>query len=292
MSVIDSRKRTNDTFTAGDSSSKKRRLDSATSVKGTTKCFNRSIARLYVSLAPQYLLDPVNGIRSQHLDPMIMTYSSSLNGVILGYSKVKILKQGSNKEEILAKISAESPFTFLWISVEFLIWSPSVGDVVEGWSYMQTQSHIGLLIHDTFNATIKRNSIPTDWTFEFSPEEEYEEAEEGAEEEESAEQRPRVRSQGQWKDGNGLSIEGKIKFTIKSVNRAGRVISVEGSLVKVDRDTLPVEATAASTQNTSLVNVPFQEPELEAEVSEIIVNASEDVIAAAEEDSSEEEDSD
>lgn len=225
--------------------------------EGVSECFHRISTSLYVSLAPVYALNPVAGIKAQHLDPLLMSYFAPVGGVVLGHLNLRLSGQdeatGTEKEKssqpVFAKVMYDSPFAFLWISVDLLVWKPQPNDVLEGWVNLQSPSHIALLIHDTFNATIKRDVIPTDW--EFIPNQADEEEEEDLAlassvdravtemEKENSEAAKNERkslfrdpkSLGHWIDGQGKKIEGKIRFSVKSFHVSGRFVSVQGSLL-------------------------------------------------------------
>lgn len=208
--------------------------------EGISECFHTVSTSLYVSLAPCHIANPINGIKAQHLDPLIMTYFNKAKGVVLSYSNIKLsednISTDSQDQTIsIAKISNSSPFTFLWVTVDLLIWRPQLGDVLEGYIYMQTASHIGLLLHDTFNASIKKYNMPNDWSFIPSQADEY-----AVEDEEASNNR--FKSFGYWVDENEVKIEGKLNFTIKAIHTTGRVVSVEGTLIQpgAEKDAQPV----------------------------------------------------
>ncbi|CUM65963.1 uncharacterized protein PRCAT00003617001 [Priceomyces carsonii] len=218
--------------------------------EGVAQCFYMVTSSMYISLAPCYTQHPINGIKSQHLDPMIMTYFSKAKGVVLSYSNIKI--SGRNKSIdsegnplTIARIEGSSPFTFFWISVDFLIWRPQVGDCLEGYVYMQTASHIGLLIHDTFNATIKKYNIPNTWRFLPSQQDEY-----------SEDSTSNFKSFGHWVTENDLRIEGKLKFNVKALHTTGRVISVEGTLISpgFELESQPIFRERRTSSTSQAVN--------------------------------------
>lgn len=217
-----------------------------TDQNGVSECFHKVSTSMYVSLAPVYTLNPIEGIKSQHLDPLIMTYFASAGGVVLAHYNLRLYGQQPHSKEVrspdktqepvIAKIMYDSPFAFLWISVDLLVWKPVVGDVVEGWINLQSPSHIGLLIHDTFNATIKRDVIPAEWTFVPNQEDQNGETgntpaedEEGSTVAQAIDQFPK--SLGYWVDENGKKIDGKLKFTVRHFNVSGRTVSVQGTLL-------------------------------------------------------------
>lgn len=204
---------------------------------GVSNCIIRIPISFYASLAPIYSQNPSQGIMKQHLNPMVMKYNSKVNGVVLGYKDLKILdadplNDGSSDNK-LVKLTADTPFGFTWCHVDLYVWQPHVGDVIEGWIFIQSASHIGLLIHDAFNASIKKNHIPEDWTFIHNEEEDTSSPSRDQNNEE--EDRPKSsyvsRSLGHWVDADGEHVDGKLKFIVRNIYTTGRVISVEGTLL-------------------------------------------------------------
>lgn len=204
---------------------------------------------MYVSLAPCHVDNPINGIKAQHLDPLIMTYYSKGQGIILSYFNVSI-KDATDDEQLIAKVTDSSAFAFMWITVDLLLWHPEVGDTLEGHVYIQTASHIGLLVHDTFNASIKYRNIPQDWEFVPSQADEYAEAEE-----ESSSKPAKLRSFGYWLDGSGTKVEGKLQFTVKAIYTAGRMLSLEGSLVSPEAE-LDAQPVMEERRDSSITAAP------------------------------------
>lgn len=234
---------------------------------GLSQCFHKVTATMHVSLAPMYSTTPAIGIKSQHLDPLLMTWYSPVGGIVLAYENLRLLGQDENsfydKEEEndssnsytkVAKVIHESPFAFSWIAVDFLVWKPQQEDRVEGIINLQAPSHISLLIHDVFHASIRRESLPDDWEFVYHEADEayYEGEEETANvvdsvvesmdkdgdkkkdnkegEDKNDEKNTASKSIGYWVDGNGEKIVENIKFIIRRVMVTGRLISVQGTL--------------------------------------------------------------
>jgi DNA-directed RNA polymerase I subunit RPA43 len=217
-----------------------------------------------------------------------MKHFSEANGVVIGYDNVTLSPEHLTDEgTVIAKINPHSPFAFLWISVDFLVWKPQVGDVLEGSIYMQSPSHIGLLINDTFNGSIKKNNIPESWQFVPNQADEFnQESEEDTE----------IKSQslGQWIDENELPVDGKLKFTVKAIHNSGRVVSVEGSLIKPgsESESLPVVPNKKIKFDDGEV-VPVDTASEVVTKEEIpVYDAGSDEEVVDENDSSEEEDSD
>lgn len=222
---------------------------------GLLECFQVLRTELYVSVAPCHITNPVNGIKAQHLDPLMMTYFAKGQGVVLSYSNVVVSKEHhaldtEDQPITMSKVGDSTPFAFMWITVDLLIWRPQIGDILEGYIYMQTASHIGLLVHDTFNASIKFRNIPQDWEFVPSQADEFGESEELT-------KGSKFRSFGYWADGSGTKVEGKISFTVRAIYSTGRMLSLEGSLVapESELDAQPVfqDRRSSTTVATSPV---------------------------------------
>lgn len=218
---------------------------------GTSNCIVRVPIALYVSLAPMYLENPLQGVMKQHLNPLVMKYNNKVGGVVLGYEGLKILDADplskEDTSEKLIKITPDTPFGFTWCHVNLYVWQPQVGDVLEGYIFIQSASHIGLLIHDAFNASIKKNNIPVDWTFVHNDVEEDADVintdenngnnnnEDNKDSNGGSNSLGKFsfgnRSLGHWVDSNGEPIDGKLRFTVRNVHTTGRVVSVDGTLI-------------------------------------------------------------
>lgn len=216
---------------------------------GLSKCFHRVKAKMYLSLAPCHLERPIDGLRQQHLDPLIMTFNRKVDGIIISYDNIKFSKEQIKKNEdedaavefnYVAKVSDENPFSFLWVYVDFVVWKPRIGDLLEGYSIMQSQSHIGLLIHDVFNASIKKFYIPENWYF--VPNQADEESNENEDSGSNGTSQNNFKKLGYWCDENGVAIGGKIKFTVRAIHVNGKGLAVEGTLLTpgMERDCKPV----------------------------------------------------
>ncbi|KAK9473452.1 uncharacterized protein V1510DRAFT_415085 [Dipodascopsis tothii] len=195
-----------------------------------TRGFFRVKTSMYVSIAPMYSLWPIKGIRAQHIDPLVMTYFAPAGGVVLACLDVQL--------DGPAKISAESPFAFAWATVEFLVWKPKRGDILQGRINMQSPSHIGLLVFDAFNASITRDRIPSSWRFVENELDEDFSGADAADNEDEAEADEDYddfegKSLGYWVDEHGRKIDDKLTFVIESIEVSGKLVSVDGSLLKL-----------------------------------------------------------
>lgn len=227
---------------------------------GISECFRVARTSMYLSLAPCHITNPIDGIKQQHLDPLVMKYFPKGRGVVLGYSGIVINESEPSDsdtqiKEVLAPVSDLSPFAFMWVTVDLLLWVPQVGDTLKGYIYMQTASHLGLLVHDTFNAFIRFSYIPQKWTFVPNQADDFDISEK---QEDDSNGRSNFRSYGHWKDSTGLKVEGKITFTVRAILTTGKMISLEGTLVSPESelDAQPVHKTLNREQPQALEPTP------------------------------------
>lgn len=241
---------------------KKNSKNPVDSEDGVSNCIVRVPISLYVSLAPIYSQNLLQGIMKQHLNPMVMKYNVQVNGVVLGYEKLQVSDadplHDDNSPEKLIKLTPDSPFGFTWCSCDLLVWQPQVGDVVEGWIFIQSVSHFGLLIHDAFNASIKKNYIPEDWTF-IQNEEHDKDSQINEDQNEDNNKSAFTSSMGHWVDANGEKVDGKLKFQIRSVYTKGKVISVDGTLLTEEYENSGVRSEVENLTVVSNKKIVFDE---------------------------------
>ena len=203
----------------------------------TTNPFKEVTARLYLPISPLYSLYPWLSLECDHLDPLVLTYYPPLRGVIFAYRNIRFNQKG-------AKMQADSPFAFTWVTVDFLLWCPKKGDRLEGWVNLQSESHVGLLVLNTFNISVPRGKIPQGWRWcekrvgfvgrkvgkvvRSWDGEEAEVLEEQVEEEEE--------DLGGWVDEGGKYVDGLLWLTVESVKASGHIITIEGNLLQNEDD--------------------------------------------------------
>lgn len=248
-------------------SAKRRRLHSSSEfttanspdsgLEYTSECFHTLSTNVYISLAPVYAHDPVEGVKAQHLDPLLMSYLPAAGGVVLAYYNLKLFGQQAEKSAKKAKalnISHNKAIVSMWISVDFLAWKPRPQDDVTGWVFLQSSSYIKLLIHDTFQATIRKHSIPKSWKFV-----QIGNASEATEDIERCSQAPDSRpGQGYWQDSDGKKVEGYLRFTVSSLNVSHGQVSLDGSLL--DKGTQPGGSEVAEQTKHQSVSIGNGEP--------------------------------
>jgi DNA-directed RNA polymerase I subunit RPA43 len=215
--------------------------------------YHLTTASLYLSLAPRYSyypektfshlfsrsasneqaahlrsLSPITGVQKHHLDPLLMTYYEPVDGVVIAYDNIRF-------ESECGRINAEAPYPHVWTTVDLLVWRPTKGMVLQGWVNLQSASHIGLLVDNTWNVSIPMARIPEGWKYI-----ENDAATEGGMEVDEAEQA--AAAEGVWVGEKGKRVEGLLRFVVESVKAGGSIFIMEGSLLdreKIENAVLP-----------------------------------------------------
>lgn len=184
---------------------------------------------------------PINGLRKDHLDPLLMSYYEPVGGVVIAYENIRF-------ESDKARIVAESPFAHVWVTVDFLVWAPKKGSVLRGWVNLQSASHVGLLVENTWNVSIPKEKIPPGWSYHevregFVPKKvevpKEKDKEEGVEEGvetggvEDIEYAPE-HDAGGWMNDSEEYVDGLLRFQVESVKAMGHIFSMEGSLLNTE----------------------------------------------------------
>ncbi|KAJ2743097.1 hypothetical protein GGI20_004010 [Coemansia sp. BCRC 34301] len=122
--------------------------------------FTECTVKLTVTLAPVYSRDHLAGVH-EALNNMLLHYVPQVRGVVLAYSKVK-------PRNDKALMFFDSPYGQLEVSARLLLWRPIAGMALRGQINVQSPDHIGMLLWDTFNASIPASFIPKD-KYEWRP---------------------------------------------------------------------------------------------------------------------------
>ncbi|BFZ53269.1 hypothetical protein PYCC9005_000292 [Savitreella phatthalungensis] len=177
-------------------------------------------------IAPSDLQSPLRGVHKQ-LDDLLLTYLPQAQGILMGWSDAQF--QGAP-----ALIHGESPFAMTEATFMAAAWRPRRGVHMKGRVTLMGPSHIGLLILNTFNASIPRKNIPQDWTFFDCGDASTQMSRATADDiTEQASDDPAL---GYWRTGTGQKVENGslVSFVTSDVRKGDNIISVEGSLLSVD----------------------------------------------------------
>jgi DNA-directed RNA polymerase I subunit RPA43 len=120
--------------------------------------FRQCDVELFLHLSPRYQHALTTGVYEQ-LGRMLMAYRDDFEGVAVAFSNVT-LRDG------LGAIVADDPRLHVRVSARTTVFSPPIGCVLRGTVNKVSSDHIGLLVHDAFNAAIGRQHMPADFVFD------------------------------------------------------------------------------------------------------------------------------
>lgn len=127
---------------------------------------------------PPVLIGDARRAASEQLDSLLMRYVPQFEGVLMSHSKLTFKQK-------LGKIDGDGAFANVLVGVNGLVWAPKIGMRLEGKIKLSTPSHVSLLVHGIFNASITSAHLPsiqemahmpkeTGFEWQEFPEEEYE----------------------------------------------------------------------------------------------------------------------
>lgn len=134
-------------------------------------------ATLYLPLSP-ISISPTHALASllaEHLSPLLLTYYSPLQGVILAYSNASISSeppsasspssdyQDNPQPLTLAKSADEYGVLYVYLTATFLVFRPQRGQILEGWVNVQSEGFLGAVVLNLFSVGIERKRLPSDW---------------------------------------------------------------------------------------------------------------------------------
>ena len=226
--------------------------------------FHQQTSSLYLPLSPICQLYSLRGLCAEHLSPLILTYYPPFQGVILSYHNPRVSEEpgrydGEGSDNVvLARSVDEYAVSFVWLTVDLLIFKPQRGGWIEGWINLQNESHLGLVCWNLFNASIERKRLPADWKWvasrndkdsmtkskaklklsqeDISSQEVQEFFEDALSSNETQE------DEGYFEDTEGNRLEGSIRFRIKdldasmSTDRDKSYLSIEGTLLGAEAE--------------------------------------------------------
>jgi DNA-directed RNA polymerase I subunit RPA43 len=220
--------------------------DAATS----TSPFVKQTSSFYLPLSPIYHAFPVDGLCAEHISPLVLTYHPPLGGVILSYSNPRLSNTPANAPSsrdgpdalptVLAKSIDEYAFSFIWLTVDFILLRPTPGAVIEGYVSLQNESYLGLVCWNFFNAGVDRKRIPSTW--KWIPNHNANAGSKSSTDWMKGLRNKSDESSGYYVDENGNKIEGKVTFTVKdfesapSTERERGFLSIEGTLLSPEED--------------------------------------------------------
>ncbi|EME46515.1 hypothetical protein DOTSEDRAFT_70501 [Dothistroma septosporum NZE10] len=151
---------------------------------------------------------PVKGLCAEHIAPHLLSYYSPLNGILLNFSNPRISETSEDifrteTAPVLSHSIDEYAVSYVWLTCDFLIFRPSKGVKLDGVVSLQSESVLGLLCYNYFNAAIEREKLPEDWNWNGE----------------------------KWLDGAGKEVSSAITFIVEDFEASGQDgISIMGTM--------------------------------------------------------------
>jgi len=168
--------------------------------------FQRVAARWHMEMLPAGLADVGQAIERQ-LQPLLLTWSEELGGVVLAY-------EGMKPRQSAGLINGECPEVIFDVDVSFIVFSPKVGDKLVARVNFAGHDHLSLIVYDLFKANVAQDAIPP----HFSPP-----------------AAPPAPPGGGWQDtregGETLEAGDEVVFEVSSIEFGGKVLLISGSLL-------------------------------------------------------------
>lgn len=106
-----------------------------------------------ISIPPALVHDP-HRAADELMDTLLMRYVPQMSGVLLSHHNVTFLRQH-------AKIDSDGAYAIVPAGMTCLVWAPEIGMRLEGQIQLSTPSHVSLLVHGIFNASITSAHLPS-----------------------------------------------------------------------------------------------------------------------------------
>lgn len=192
--------------------------------------FVQQTTSFYLALSPIAHHFPLEGLCAEHISPLLLTYYPPMKGVVLSYNDPRMsespekgakVARSKDAKTVLGQSVDEYAVTYIWLTVDLLLFKPRRGTVLEGYVNLQNESILGLICYNYFNAGIERSRLPKDWQWveDEAPEDNGEMSRKG-----------RRDAAGHYVDGEGNKVEGKIVFKVKDFEATAGAESGSGSI--------------------------------------------------------------
>lgn len=120
-------------------------------ISGPRTPFQRKQASILLSLVPSAM---TNTAKAMHacMQSMLLKYSDGLGGVLLSFDNIKVDK--SKNGGSFGRVLNEMPHIHFYVICDVFVFNPSIGTTLTGVVNETFPSHVGLLVHELFNAMI------------------------------------------------------------------------------------------------------------------------------------------
>ena len=215
--------------------------------------FYKQTSSFYLPLPPISQKHALQGICAEHISPLILTYYPPFHGVILSYSNAQLSTDPQNKtyKPAYARAIDEYAPSFVWLIADFVIFKPQKSSVIEGYVNLQSESTLGLLCLNFFNASIERKRLPKGWKWipggmmtsgkkNLKRAARVSDLDEVETDKDDVAEQTLEDAEGYFQDQTGRKIEGLLQFrvrnvdTSKSMDRETGFVSIEGTMLSED----------------------------------------------------------
>jgi DNA-directed RNA polymerase I subunit RPA43 len=218
--------------------------------------FLETTASIRVSIPPVAQGYPLEGVCSNYLSPLLLTWHPQLKGIIMSYNNARLAsspppietsggskQRGESADEDedededglgpLAQAVDEYAAPFIWVTAQFLIFRPRKGVTLEGQINLQNESHIGLILWNLFSVSIEKKCLPRSWTWHDDTEGDADDAMASA----NTYDKPMNGESevwGQWYLDNGDPVEGVLRFRVTDFDAAPPSSGTEQSFLTIE----------------------------------------------------------
>lgn len=203
-------------FPPSSSSIPNQAIESVSDIASADSPFQKKRVSLNLSLLPASLHNTKQGIIDNIQSNLLLKYVNGINGVVLTFDNVQICKDGNGgRGRALGKIINEMPYIHYRATCDMLVFEPSPGKRLCGVVNESSPSHIGLLVLDIVNVTI-RSELLREIGFTYNAES----------------------SEWHKRDGGGndtsISIGSVMSFKVQKLLECNGLISLEGANPSVE----------------------------------------------------------
>ena len=217
--------------------------------------FYQQTSSFYLPLPPISQKHALQGVCAEHISPLILTYYPPFRGVVISYSNARLSSdnQIETSNPAYARAIDEYASSFVWLTADFVIFKPRRNSVIEGYLNLQSESTIGLLCLNFFNASIERKRLPKEWKWisggmrvprkrklKKAARDTMSDSDGAEANEDDVADQILEDAEGHFQDQAGKRIEGVLRFRVKNVDtsrgmdRETGFVSIEGTMLSED----------------------------------------------------------
>ena len=219
--------------------------------------FYKQTSSLYLSLPPISQKHALQGICAEYISPLILTFYPPFHGVIISYANARLSTEPQTEisKPAYARAIDEYASSFVWLTADFVVFKPQRGSVIEGYVNLQSESTIGLLCLNFFNASIERKRLPKGWKWiagglktarrrklKKAPKDTMSDSDGVEPDEHDVADQTLEDAEGHFQDQTGKKVEGLLRFRVKNVDtsrstdRENGFVSIEGTMLSEDEE--------------------------------------------------------